>query len=272
MGGDGGNAGLGVGGTAGATHGFEVVVVDMMSYNIYMKRNVFGWLMTILLGLSLAMPGKVSADVLFRTGDILDVRNVTAGQTGWSKSTEAESLDEVEFRVMVENIGTIESPDVNVRAGFALDPGNSLKNRIYVGVWSAPAATGTVEVKVDDDTQQKLTYVAGKSVKYGGGCDGCNITDNIARAQGAYVGKVKPGEKIEVRFRAQVTDRQTALTPVNSTPTPTPKPATDSAVAKTAPKTGFGDPLWLRTLAWIGLGTAGMGLRQFATKLGKIEA
>jgi len=235
---------------------------------------------------SLAKP--VSANVLFRTGDIVDARNVTAGESGWSKTVKAKNLDEIEFRVFVENIGDTKSPDVRVRIGFALDPGNTLTNRIHLGVWSAPEATGTVDIQVDDDTAQKLVYVPGKSVKYGGGCDGCAVSDNIATAYGAYVGAVNPQEKVEVRFRAQVTNRQVnrvlgaATTP---TPTPTTKPNTGNttsnsssggtggaAVAGTTPKTGFTDPIWMRTLVWLVIGSAGVGFRQVARKLSTIEA
>lgn len=241
-----------------------------MSYNVFMYRFLIILIATLILGLSI--PVGVSAQVQFRTGEIMEARNVTAGQSDWAKVIEAKNLDEIEFKVIVENIGTVESPDVNVRAGFALDPGNNLKNRIYVGVWSASQATGNVEIKVEDEAAQKLTYLAGKSIKYGGGCDGCAVSDNIAKSLGAYVGKVKPGEKIDVRFRAQVTDRQVVAKPSgNPTPTPKTEGASESAIAKTTPKTGFGDPLWLRTMFWAGLGVGGFGLRQFAYKMGRIE-
>jgi hypothetical protein len=231
-------------------------------------------LAVVVAGGFLASAKPVSADVRFRSGDIMDARNVTVGESAWSKSISAKVLDEIEFRVLVENLGDSESSDVNVRAGFALDPGSTLNNKIYVGVWSAPMATGTVEIKVDDDSRQKLVYVLGKSIKYGGGCDGCSVSDTIAKTPGAYVGKVKPGEKIEVRFRGQITDRQVASASTSVTPTPTPKPEATggSAVASASPKTGFTDPIWMRTLMWLGLGIAGVGLRQVAGKMSKIEA
>ncbi len=242
-----------------------------MSYNTNMKQ-FSGIQLAAMVLISLVLPSRVLAQLQFRSGEILEARNITTGQSGWAKTIEANNLDEIEFKVIVENIGTVESSDVNVRAGFALDPGNNLRNRIFVGVWSAPQATGNVEIKVEDEAAQKLTYIAGKSVKYGGGCDGCSVSDDIAKSLGAYVGKVKPGEKIDVRFRAQVTDRQIVIKPTTS-PTPTPKTdgATGSAIVKTTPKTGFIDPLWTRTMFWMGLGVSGFGLRQIASKMGRIE-
>jgi hypothetical protein len=216
----------------------------------------------------------------------VDARNVTAGETSWSRTVGAKNLDEIEFRVFVENIGTTKSPDVRVRAGFALDPGSTLTNKVRLGVWSAPEASGTVDIQVSDDVAQKLVYVPGKAVKYGGGCEGCQVSDDIATAYGAYVGALNPQEKIEVRFRAQVTNRQAKVldtsTTTTTTPTPTPKTASGSttqtggtggaAVANTTPKTGFTDPYWVRTLMWLAMGGAGIGLRQIARNLGRIEA
>jgi hypothetical protein len=251
-----------------------------MSYNVVMRNLVLG---VVIIGLSfLALAKPVFAEVEFRTGDILDARNATAGEANWAKTVQAKVLDEIEFRVFVDNIGSSDSPDVNVRAGFALDSGSVLKNRIFVGVWSAPQAVGTIEVKVDDDIEQKLVYVPGKAVKFGGGCDGCSVSDNIAKANGAYIGKVKAGEKVEVRFRAQVTQsRSGPVAGIGGTSTPTPTPTSGSgsgsggvggaAVAGTTPKTGFTDPYQLRTLMWLGVGFAGFGLRQISRRMSKIK-
>ena len=253
-----------------------------MTYNVFMQRLTAWVLVSGLVAGFLAGAKPAAAAVLFRTGEIMDARNVTAGETGWSDTVKAKNLDEIEFRVFVENLGNTESPDVNVRVGFALDPGSTLKNKIFVGVWSAPQAVGTVSIDVDSEAAQKLIYVPGKAVKYGGGCDGCVVSDSIATAYGAQIGTVEPNEKIEVRFRAQVTNRQTAVlaAAANSvTPTPTPNPGNGdsggtggAAVAGTSPRTGFMDPIWARTIIWVGLGLAGIKLRQIAGRMGTIKA
>jgi len=245
-----------------------------------MRKLILGFfLLASLLGGSLIFPALVKAEVLFRGGEIVTARNVTNGQTNWVTSVEAKSQDEIEFRTFVENIGDTESSDVNFRVGFALDSGSTLKNRIFLGVWSAPQASGTVEVKVLGDIPQKLVYMPGKSVRYSSDCNGCTLSDNISKASGAYVGKVKPGEKTEVRFWAKLTDLQAGTTStVTITPTPTKTQGQAStsgniggaAVAATSPKTGFMDPVWVRTLMWLGVGIAGAGLRQAAKKLGTI--
>lgn len=265
-------------------------IVDNISYNMIMRKFVSVLGLILVLGVFLVLARPASAEVIFKPDGIFKARNLTDGQSAWSESVKGDNLDIIEFQVMIENNGDTKSSDVNVRVGFALDPGSTLENKIYVGIWSAPSVSDTVDIDVDSNVAQKLVYVPGKAVKYGGGCDGCAVSDNIARAGGTYVGVVDPGEAIEVRFQAQVTDRQPRVLASATTVTPTPKPTTTpasnnngnsggssggvggAAVADTTPETGFIDPFWLRTLVWLTVGGAGIGLRQMARKLSTIEA
>jgi hypothetical protein len=264
--------------------------IDNMSYNVCMQKSVFGLSLVFILASWMFGVVPVRADVQFKQDGMFKARNVTTGQTAWSDSIRAKNLDELEFQVNIENIGTSESSDVHVRTGFALDPGSTLENRIFVGMWSATSVIGTVDIQVDSEATQKIVYVPGKAFKYGLGCDGCVVSDSIAGAGGTYVGKIPAGGKLEVRFRGQITNRQVAYVKPTSSPTPTPKVSANltgsssggnsgvtggvggAAVAGTTPKTGFTDPIWVRTMIWLALGGAGIGLRQMARKMSKIEA
>jgi len=229
----------------------------------------------LVITLGFLFPLRVEALGQAQLTSIFTGRNLTDG-TDWTSEVAAGVGDVIRYKVAVVNAdGTNTARDVTVRIQlphlgmkFVLSPVS------YVLAANTRAKDADVSTELVDENNYGLEYIPGTSKLTKNGStrslspdsENANLTVSAVDIGDVAAGS---GNMAVLEFEAKVVEGQKKVVPT-STPTPTPtgnNTATGSAVATTSPQTGFTDPVWINTLEWIGVGTAGIGLRTWARKI-----
>lgn len=229
----------------------------------------------------LARPAAVQA-IVPRLVSEFTVRNITTN-SDWADSVEAKKDDVLKYRLTITCTDSIaEAKDVKVLVRLPnLATRLSLNTASYVTALNAVARDVVATSALQDNGMFALEYVPGTaSISKAGGSyvsiSPDTATDNLTTTT-IRIGNILSGEanRSVIEFDAKVVLQESNKTGtggggVITTPTPTPTgTATNSAVAKTTPKTGFTDPIWVNTFGWLALGVAGGGLKVAAGKISK---
>jgi uncharacterized repeat protein (TIGR01451 family)/LPXTG-motif cell wall-anchored protein len=132
----------------------------------------------------------------FAGGNIVDAKNVTAGNPSYIDPVSAKNGDVVRIRIQVVNLGSEAANNTTVKYNLS----NPLSPTASV---VADGVSGKSDYVNINPSGASLNFIKGSGMKYGPSCQsGCSVSDDIV-GSGVNLGTVQPGDTNSYQLRIE---------------------------------------------------------------------
>jgi uncharacterized repeat protein (TIGR01451 family) len=242
----------------------ELDLVDSISYNIYMFKEILIGLTILFLGIwTMIRPVAVYAQMPLLNVDF-QAQDLTTG-SNWQNPITVNNGDRVRFKATLTNSGGATALEVTVRMPLFSSTAKIQYPTFHILCLNASPPDAVLQVNTSGGAQ--IHYLPGSAVMIRSGANSAispDTADANITTQQISVGNIAAGSSVTFQYDVSI-DSNSA----NPTPTTTPGggTATISAVAKSAPETGVGDSVLLLTGGWLVVAATGIALRKWATRI-----